>query len=77
MSEPAREPDEAIDEVLTEAENCVAALRTMAISQRILDISQELIIAEQNQDKILRDALVNEQIKLARMKRNLENAQLC
>lgn len=73
MSEPAREPDEAIDTVLIEAENCVAALRTMAISQRILDISQELIIAEQNQDKILRDALVNEQIKLARMKRNLEN----
>ncbi len=73
MSEPAREPDEAIDHVLIEAENCVAALRTMAISQRILDISQELIIAEQNQDKTLRDVLVNEQIKLARMKRNLEN----
>ena len=73
MSEPARESDEAIDEVLTEAENCVAALRTMAISNRILDISQELIIAEQNNDEELRNALVNEQIKLARMKRNLEN----
>lgn len=73
MSEPAREADEAIDEVLAEAENCIAALRTMAISQRILDISQELILAEQNQDKSLRDALVNEQIRLARMKRNLEN----
>ncbi len=73
MSEPAREADEAIDHVLIEAENCVAALRTMAISNRILDISQELILAEQNQDKTLRDVLVNEQIKLARMKRNLEN----
>lgn len=73
MSEPAREADEAIDEVLVEAENCVAALRAMAISNRILDISQELIIAEQNNDEQLRDALVNEQIKLARMKRNLEN----
>ena len=73
MSEPAREPDEAIDEVLIEAENCLAALRAMAISTRILDISQELIIAEQNNDEELRDALVTEQIKLARMKRNLEN----
>ena len=73
MSEPAREPDEAIDEVLIEAENCVAALRTMAISRRILDISQELLAAEQNQDINLRDALVNEQIELARMKRTLEN----
>lgn len=73
MSEPAREPDEAMDEVLIEAENCLAALRTMAISNRILEISQELIIAEQSQDEDLRNALVNEQIKLARMKRNLEN----
>jgi len=73
MSETAREPDEAIDEVLTEAENCVAALRTMAISRRILEISQELVFAEQNQDIELRNALVNEQIELARNKRNLEN----
>ena len=73
MSEPAREPDEAIDEVLIEAENCLAALRTMALSRRILEISQELMFAEQNQDIELRDALVNEQIELARMKRNLEN----
>lgn len=73
MSEAAREPDEAIDEVLTEAENCLAALRTMAISRRILEISQELVFAEQNQDIELRNALVNEQIELARNKRNLEN----
>ena len=73
MCEPARDPDEAIDEVLTEAENCLAALRTMAMSRRILEISQELMFAEQNQDIELRNALVNEQIELARMKRNLEN----
>ncbi|HSK74694.1 MAG TPA: DNA primase [Pyrinomonadaceae bacterium] len=73
LSEPAREKDEAIDEALTEAENCVAALRAMAISRRILEISQELVFAEQNQDFALRDTLVNEQIELARMKRTLEN----
>ncbi len=72
MSEPARENDEAIDEVLTEAENCVATLRSMAIASRILDISQELVFAEQTGDYELRNALVNEQISLARMKRDFE-----
>ena len=72
MSEPARDADEAIDEVLREAENCVATLRSMAISSRILEISQELVFAEQTGDFDLRDALVNEQISLARMKRDFE-----
>ncbi|MGI8641534.1 MAG: DNA primase [Pyrinomonadaceae bacterium] len=73
MSEPAREKDEAIDEVLRAAESCVATLRGMAISRRILDISQELGYAEQSGDIALRDQLVMEQIELARLKRNLEN----
>jgi hypothetical protein len=72
MSEPARDADEAIDGVLREAENCVATLRSMAISSRILEISQELVFAEQTGDFDLRDALVNEQIGLARMKRDFE-----
>jgi hypothetical protein len=73
MSEPLREPGEVIDEVLEEAENCVVALRTMTISRRILDISQELMAAEQAGDLKLRDALVNEQIQLARLKQSLES----
>ncbi len=73
LSEPAREKDEAIDEILTEAESCVATLRGMAISRRILDISQEMVYAEQNGDIELRDQLVMEQIDLARLKRDLEN----
>jgi DNA primase len=72
MSEPARDLDEAIDGVLREAENCVATLRSMAIERRILEISQELVFAEQSGDFALRDALVNEQITLARMKRDFE-----
>lgn len=72
MSEPAREIDEVIDEVLREAENCVATLRSMAIASRILEISQELVFAEQTGDFELRDALVTEQISLARMKRDFE-----
>lgn len=72
MSEPGRDAGEAIDEVLTEAENCVATLRAMAISQKILEISQEMVYAEQNEDIALRDELVVKQIELARMKRDLE-----
>ena len=72
MSEPARDLDEAIDGVLREAENCVATLRSMALASRILEISQELVFAEQTGDFGLRDALVTEQISLARMKREFE-----
>jgi DNA primase len=72
MSEPARDSDEAIDGVLRDAENCVATLRSMAIARRILEISQELVFAEQTGDIDLRDALVTEQISLARMKRDFE-----
>lgn len=73
MSEPPREPDEAIDEVLHAAESCVFTLRSMAISNRILEISQELILAEQSGNQDLLNYLVLEQIELARMKRDLEN----
>jgi hypothetical protein len=44
----------------------------MAIASRILEISQELVFAEQTGDIALRDALVTEQISLARMKREFE-----
>lgn len=72
MSEAPREEDEAIDEVLIEAENCLATLRSMAISRRILEISQELAFAEQIGDDELLNNLVSEQINLARMRRDLQ-----
>lgn len=72
MSESLRDGGEAIDEVLHDAENCVATLRTMAISNRILEISQELIHAEQSGNTELLNQLVMEQIELARMKRELQ-----
>ena len=72
MGDTPREEDEAIDEVLVEAENCLVTLRSMAISRRILEISQELLVAEQNSDSSSLARLVNEQIDLARMKRKLQ-----
>ncbi|HEX8368312.1 MAG TPA: DNA primase [Pyrinomonadaceae bacterium] len=76
MSEPPREPDEAIDEILAEAEKCVFTLRGMAIANRILEISQELVNAEQTGDFELRDRLVGEQIEWARMKYEMEKANM-
>lgn len=73
MSEFLRENGEAIDDVLRDAESCVATLRAMAISNRILDISQELIAAEQTGNTELLNHLVTEQIELARMKRELQS----
>jgi DNA primase len=72
MSEPPREPGDAIDEVLHNAESCVFTLRSMAISNRILEISQELILAEQSGNTQLLGHLVTEQIDLARLKRDLQ-----
>ncbi|MCW5960819.1 MAG: DNA primase [Pyrinomonadaceae bacterium] len=76
MSEPARAEGDAIDDCLSEAENCLVALRSMAIGNMILDISQELVYAEQIKDLELRDQLVVKQIELARMKRDLERKLL-
>ena len=73
MSEPPREVGDAIDEVLHSAESCVFTLRSMAISNRILEISQELILAEQSGNNELLGQLVAEQIALARLKRDLQN----
>ncbi|HMS39214.1 MAG TPA: DNA primase, partial [Pyrinomonadaceae bacterium] len=73
MSEPLRNGGEAIDEVLSDAESCVFTLRSMAISNRILDISQELMLAEQGGNTELLNHLVLEQIELARLKRDLQN----
>jgi DNA primase len=73
MSEPPREAGDAIDECLHDAESCVFTLRSMAISNRILEISQELILAEQSGNTALLGHLVTEQIDLARLKRDLQS----
>ena len=71
MSEPPREPGEVIDEVLHRAENCMLTLRKMAISSRLLEVSQELIAAEQTGDQTLIGRLVREHLELSRMKQDL------
>lgn len=73
MAEPKRAEGEALDEVFHQAENCILALRSMAISHRIFEISQELIAAEQMGDAVRVNQLAAEQIDLAKMKRELLN----
>ncbi len=73
MAEPKRALGESIDEVFHQAENCILTLRSMAISHRIFEISQELIAAEQSGDAARVNYLAAEQIDLARMKRELLN----
>jgi DNA primase len=73
MTHPQREKGEAIDDVLHRAENCVLTLRSMAISNRILEVNHELIAAEQSQDAALIDQLVAEHLDLSKMKQHLLN----
>ena len=71
MTQPHREEGEAIDEVLHQAENCVLTLRSMAITNRILEVSHELISAEQAQDLAQINNLVAEHLELSKMKQHL------
>ncbi len=73
MGEPKRDGGEAIDEVLHQAENCVLTLRSMAISNRILEVSHELIAAEQSRDLERINELVAEHLDLSKMKQHLLN----
>lgn len=74
MSEAPREEGEAIDDILLVAEKCVIALRLMALSTRILGVSNKLILAQQEGNESLINHLSLEQIQLEKLKRELERA---
>lgn len=67
-----READEAMDKAMIEAENCVFALRNMAIRNRIEEISREAAIAEQENDPATLSRLLEEQLELEKIRRTLE-----
>jgi DNA primase len=72
MSNAPRGEGESVDEIREEAEKCVFALRSMAISHRTSEISRELTQAEQTGDTASLIKLAAEQIALARLKHELE-----
>ena len=71
MTQPHREAGEVIDDVLHQAENCLFTLRSMAISNRILEVSHELIAAEHARDAARINQLVAEHLDLSKMKQHL------
>ncbi|HEX6125527.1 MAG TPA: DNA primase [Pyrinomonadaceae bacterium] len=73
MTQPQREEGEVIDDVLHRAENCILTLRSMAISNRLLEVSHELIAAEQSHATARINQLVAEHLELSKMKQDLLN----
>lgn len=71
LAEPKRQAGEVIDEVLRSAENCICTLRKLAIDNRLAAIAQEMIAAENASDAGLVNALVAEQLELARVRHDL------
>lgn len=69
---PRRQGDEALDDVLLQAENCVFSLRSMAIGNRITDVSREAAVAQQAGDAELVGQLAYEQIELEKIRRELQ-----
>ncbi len=69
---PRREKDDAIDDVLHQAENCVFSLRNMAIANRIMEISREATLAESAGDTELFNQLTYEQLELEKIRRELQ-----
>lgn len=67
-----RAENEPIDNVLNEAENCVFSLRSMAIANRITEISRAAAAAEQSGDRDRASELTFEQIELEKIRRSLQ-----
>ncbi len=70
--QPRRNREDAIDGVLHDAENCVFALRNMAIANRIMEISREATLAEQSGSDELFNQLTFEQLELEKIRRSLQ-----
>jgi DNA primase len=73
MSEQKRGDGEVLDDVFHDAENCLFSLRSMAIQNRIHEVSQDLLAAEQTGDTELVNSLVLEHLDLSKMKHSLLN----
>ena len=71
IAEPLRAQGEALDGVLHRAENCLFTLRSMAIVNRIREVAQETLYAQQAGDQQLVEKLTFEHLDLERIHRHL------
>ncbi|KXK02902.1 MAG: DNA primase [Acidobacteria bacterium OLB17] len=68
-----REQDEAMDEALEKAENCVIALRRLAIRNRIDELGRDAALAEQDGDSAALAELIQAQMELEKIWRSLDS----
>ena len=73
LSEQKRAAGDVIDDVFHDAENCIFTLRSMAIQNRLHDVTRELIEAEQAKDQSRIEHLVVEHLDLSKMHHSLLN----
>ena len=73
MSEPKRNAGDVIDAVFHDAENCIFTLRSMAIQNRLHELSRELIEAEQAGNSSRMSDLVSEHLDLSKLHHSLLN----
>jgi DNA primase len=73
MSEPERDEDEAVDDVMANAESCLNALRLMATDRRITELGHEIAAAERAGDTDRRDQLALEHLDWTRRRSALNN----
>ena len=71
IAEPLRTEGEVLDGVLHRAENCLFTLRSMAIVNRIREVAQETLYAQQAGDHQLVEKLTFEHLDLERIHRHL------
>jgi DNA primase len=71
IAEPLRAEGEVLDGVMHRAENCILTLRSMAIVNRIREVAQETIYAQQAGDQQLVEKLTFEHLDLERIHRHL------
>jgi DNA primase len=70
--DPRRDKEDAMDDIQIEAENCLFALRDMAITSRITELTREATLAEQAGNSKLAGEIVFEQLKLEKVRRELK-----
>jgi DNA primase len=71
MGEPERAEGEATDDLMTEAESCLCALRLMRIDRRIKELAAEIAEADRAGETERRDQLIMEDLEWKRRKQQL------
>ncbi len=75
MSEPQREEDEALDDLLASAESCLTTLRLIALDRKILELGAEMVAADRTGDTERHQRLSLEKVELTKRMAALNNSR--